>query len=183
MSAELEKGPMTRPPARRILGVTVLDALALVLGGALASVHVRGRFADEAGDGVGPVIALAFIGLSLTAAGPFLFWSRRLGRGPRPRHDSGLTLWAALGFPWCLGGAIEAIVPGGWAQGPVLVFGLVVASLFVVFQVWTTWVRVPGRQTGAPATEAVPWTDHLGTALAVAWPLQFSLVLVFSSQR
>jgi hypothetical protein len=162
--------------------VTVLDAIALVMGGAVASVHVRGRLITEATEGAGPLVALAFAGLSLTSAGPFLLGSRRLAGWPYPERGAGLWYWAALGLPWDVAGLVQAIGPGHWAQGPLLVIGLSAASLFSVVEVWSIWIKVPPREGLTGPRKNLPWTDRVGLVLAVAWPLQYALLLMFSAQ-
>src|SRR5207249_1319831 len=96
-----EDGGMVGRVERVADGFTLLDGAALVTGAAVASVHIREAIAD--GHLLGPGWALAwlsFAGIALTAAGPFVFLLRRLGRRPPGYPRIGDRLWALLGGPW-----------------------------------------------------------------------------------
>lgn len=173
-------------------GFTVLDGVALVLGAAVASVHLR-ALAVQRRDltGLGwALLWITFTGVAISAAGPFLFLQRRFIRRPRGYPRPGDWLWALLGVPWCLtvglrpsGAAAAAPAVGPPATTPMpysLVLGttLALASLVALGVVWNTWVLAPPRPAGS--REPTPWTDRVGLMLAVAWPLQcgFGLVML-----
>ncbi len=92
----------TMPGPPRGGGITMLDAAALVTGGAVASVHFR-EFEDE-------IAALTLLGwallvpafawLALTAAGPFVFLVRRFSRRPDGYPGPDDWIWLAFGLPW-----------------------------------------------------------------------------------
>ena len=61
-------------------GFSVLDGAALVMGSAIASVHILGvRRWDLSGAGWF-MVAITFTWVALTAAGPFIFLARRYAR-------------------------------------------------------------------------------------------------------
>lgn len=171
------------PGTHRPRGVTVIDAIALVMGGAVASVHVRGRLLEDASAGAGAFLALGFAGLSLTAAGPFLLASRALAGWPTPRGPAGTWCWAALGGPWVAGGIVQAIAPGHELRWVLLVAGMTPAVFFVVIHVWLHWVRTRTAEAAGARTRFAHWTDAVGLVLAVAWPLQLSLLLMFGASN
>ena len=69
-------------------GFSVLDGAALVVGAAIASVHVLGiRRVDLSGPGW-IMIALTFCWVAMTAAGPFFYLGRRfIRRLPKLSED------------------------------------------------------------------------------------------------
>ena len=166
-------------------GVTLLDVGAVVTGAGVAAVHIRE--AMPAGPLLGPDGALAwlaFAGIALTAAGPFVYSLRRLGRRPPGYPRSGDRLWALLGTPWVLTILIPSpprsdLAPrGADLYAFALTVGIGVSSLIALAVIWNTWVMVaPEVLARAGPT---PWTDRVGRVLAVAWPLQcgFGLVVI-----
>src|SRR4051794_13767557 len=92
------------PGPEPVGGVTVLDGGALVVGAAVASIHIRAALRDEDRlDGLGwALLWLTLAGVALTAAGPFVFLVRRYGRRPTGYPRTGDWLWLALGLPWIL---------------------------------------------------------------------------------
>jgi hypothetical protein len=166
-------------------GVTLLDGSAVVIGAAVASVHLREAIADDLPLGSGWALAwLTFAGIALTATGPFVFLVRRLGRRPPGYPRTGDRLWALLGAPWVL----TALLPSPPRSDPAprgadlyafaLTVGIGVTCLIALAVVWHTWVMVaPEVLARAGPT---PWTDRVGRVLAVAWPLQcgFGLVVI-----
>lgn len=167
-----------RIPSRR-RGLTVLDAAALVLGAAVASVHARPAFVEQA-NGVGWVAVLpAFLAMAVTSSGPFLGLSRRWAEGTAPAPADGIRYWSALGLPWIAAALVRAAAP--WARGVVqviLVSGLLVASAYVVVELWRTRIRLSDEQVPRTPVESGHWTGPFGTAMAVAWPLQFACDLM-----
>ena len=59
-------------------------------------------------------------------------------------------------------------------DGKVELLGVV--SLIALAVVWGTWVVVSPQQ--AAQTSSGPWTNRVGLALAVAWPIQCGIGLV-----
>lgn len=167
-------------------GFTVLDGAAMVLGAAVASVLMRGIVTQEALSIAGWVLAwLTFTGLTITASGVFLFAQRFLGHRPPGYPQSGDWLWLLLGLPWTLA-AVSSPVRLASTQhardvhATLLWAGIILASLAALVVVGREVVR-PAASTPGPVTE-VPggpsWTDRLGKALAIAWPLQWGFGLV-----
>lgn len=83
-------------------GFTVLDGAVLVIGSAVAAVHVR--VAARPADGLDPMgwalLWMILIGVALTATGPIVFVIRGIGRRSGGYPQTGDTLWAVLGLPW-----------------------------------------------------------------------------------
>jgi hypothetical protein len=167
-------------------GFTLLDGAALVIGAAVASVHMREvvtntkylRPLDWA------LIWLTFTGVALSAAGPFEYLARRYVRRPAGYPRIGDRLWVLLGSPWLLTALFRPATPAGatGARGlyDLYRFSLWLAigasSLISLAVVWRTWVVAPpghGLRDGPS-----PWTERVGLALAIAWPLQFGFGLV-----
>ena len=74
---------------------------ALVMGSAIASIHILGvRRWDLSGAGWF-MVAITFTWVAMTAAGPFIFLARRFAHGVLPNYPQiGDRLWAILGIPW-----------------------------------------------------------------------------------
>jgi hypothetical protein len=164
-------------------GFSVLDGASIVTGAAVASIHIRGVIR---GDLAAPGWALiwgTFAGVSLTAAGPFLFLARRFLRRLPDYPGVGDALWALLGLPWLLAALIRSASPppvAGAHRDPLfaggLGVGLFVASLIALSVIWSRWVMVPPGEASRVASGA--WTNRVGLVLAVAWPIQCGLGLV-----
>lgn len=168
---------------------TVLDGAALVIGAAVAAVHVR-ELAGRTLTGLGwSLFWLTFAGVGLSAAGPIVLLFRRF-RGRRPGYPGvGDRLWALMGAPWLLTALLRppAAVAGArtvLSRGlsEVYTFGLwagvAVASVLALIVVGNTWVAVPSRSPRND--EPTPWTAKVGLVLAIGWPVQcgFGLVVV-----
>jgi hypothetical protein len=170
---------------------TVLDGVALVMGAAVASVHLRDLVnQDRHLTGLGwALVWITFSGVALSAAGPFLFLARRFGRRPDGYPREGDWLWFLLGVPWALTALLRPRPSGGVLPDPragpdvrlelysaSLWIGLGVASLVALAVVWKEWVMTPPKPPDArPPTH---WTDRVGLGLAIAWPLQWGFGLV-----
>lgn len=165
--------------ASTIGGFNVLDGAALVLGAAVASVHLRVPYEMVRGaDSI--IVWLVFAGVAATAAGPFVFLSRRFIRRPANYPQIPDRLWSLLGLPWI------ATAPFRGSPSPsdatrhsiysvtlCILMGAAIACVLAV--IWKTWVRA------APAADdaaARPWAERVGMAIAVCWPIQCGLVLV-----
>lgn len=165
-------------------GLTLLDGAALVTGAAVASVHIKGAVPTGALAGPGWVLVwTTFTGIALTAAGPFVFLVRRFLRRPPGYPRVGDVLWTLLGLPWLLTAVLQTSGTGGARErGPLYVGGLSLgvglASMLALAVVWKTWVMVPPERIAkAPPS---PWTNRVGLALSVLWPLQcgFGLIVI-----
>jgi hypothetical protein len=162
-------------------GLSVLDAAAFVTGAAVASVHIRGAI-REGLSGPGWVLVWGtFTLIALTAAGPFVFLVRRYVRRLAGYPGVGDRLWAWLGLPWIVTAVLQSAAPGGVPQrndlaALVLGAGIGVVSLIALATLWGTWITVAPEQ--AERVAAGPWTNRLGIALAVAWPVQCGLAMV-----
>lgn len=165
-------------------GFSILDGGALVIGSAIASVHILGvRRWDPSGSGW-LMAAITFSWIALTAAGPFIFLERRYARHLAEYPRIGDRLWALLGIPWILTALVESAAPSSEPRhNPWFVMtlstGLAIACLIAVAVVWGTWVIVPPEQ--AARVEAAPWTNRVGLILAIAWPIQCGLGMVVLS--
>lgn len=167
-----------------VTGFRVLDGVALVMGAAVGSVHIRSVIRDNL-NGFGWVLVwLTFSWVALTATGPFLFLARRFGQQVAGYPRVGDGLWALLGFPWLVTAILRSTAYG---RGPEhhdffaagLSVGLAMASLIALGVVWATWVIVPPEQ--AAQTASAPWTNRIGLALAIAWPVQCGIGLIVIS--
>jgi hypothetical protein len=161
-------------------GFTVLDGAALVIGAAVASVHIRGAVPAESLGGVGwALLWITLSGVAVTAAGPFVFLARRYWRRPADYPRLGDWLWLLLGLPWL---ATAALRTGSPRAGPSTLYvgalglGTLVASIAALVAVWKTWVMVPPDDD--PDGPRPHWTERLGLVLAVAWPLQCGFAMV-----
>jgi hypothetical protein len=168
-------------------GVTMLDAAALVTGGAVASVHFR-EFEDEIGGLTllgWALLVPSFAWLALTAAGPFVFLVRRFSRRPEGYPSPDDWVWLALGLPWVVAGLVRS-ASGGLPEGANslyatgLLLGLVMASVPAVARLWRLLPRIDPISSGPAPTvrPAGSWTARLGRAVAIAWPLQLGLGLL-----
>jgi len=164
-------------------GFTLLDGIALVMGAAVASAQMR----DAIPRGLTPLgwglVWPTFVGVAVTAAGPFVLLERRFGRRPAGYPKLGDRLWAVLGTPWVLTALIRPVSSAAAESDAASVYhvglwtGVAIASCVSIVDVWRAWARIPsGRELGEPARRR--WTEHVGLLLAIAWPLQSGFVLV-----
>lgn len=182
-------GDATGPTPGRAGGITMLDAAALVTGGAVASVHFR-DFEEEI-SGLSflgwALLVPAFAWLALTAAGPFVFLVRRFSRRPDDYPSPDDCLWLAFGLPW----AVAALVrsgSGGLPEGANSVYGaglflgLAGATAPALVRLWRSLPQIDPLAAGppppAPPRPPRSWTARIGRAVSVAWPLQFGLGLI-----
>jgi hypothetical protein len=158
----------------------MLDAAALVTGGAVASVHFR-EFGEEI-EALTPLgfgfLIVAFGWLALTAAGPFVFLVRRYGRRISGYPGPSDLLWLAFGLPWTLAALYKSGAGslGGRTAvvyGNVLFIGLALASCLAMLRLRKVW-----RSLDAPGKPRRTWTEWIGSAVAVSWPLQLGLGFV-----
>lgn len=174
-------------------GFSVLDGGALVVGSTLASIHLRHLVEERSLSAFGwGLVWVTFTGIALTATGPFLLLVRRYLRRIPGYPRVGDWLWALLGAPWLISAMLRgtyAAQRGGGLVSPLdsrvegiymlaLWSSQALACLIVLIVVWKTWVLASPAEL--KARDPVLWTDRVGLALAVAWPLQcgFSLVAV-----
>jgi hypothetical protein len=166
-------------------GFTLLDGASLVIGAAVASVHMRGRVTDTLAPFGWGLVWLTFTGVALSAAGPFVFLARRYGRRPVGYPRIGDWLWTLLGTPW-VGTALLRPLSATAAErdyattyGFVLSLSLFGASMMAMIIVWKNWVVAP---PGHGLRERPwSWTERIGLGLAIAWPVQCGLGLVVSN--
>jgi hypothetical protein len=166
-------------PSRPRSGFQLRDGAALVLGAAIASVHLRGTVREAAG--AGWVLAwIAFAGVALTAAGPFELLVDRMAKRSRVRYF-GETLWCVLGLPWIATTILSPLSASPSERVPdlyslCLTIGVAVVSLLVMCELWKRWIRPPlADDSDEPSA---PWTHRVGLALSVCWPLQSGFVLI-----
>jgi hypothetical protein len=162
-------------------GFTVLDGATLVMGSAIASVHIL-RIIRNGLTGVGMImVSITFSWVAVTAAGPFILLARRYARRLTDSPKTGDWLWALLGLPWLITALLQSAMPGeDPRQSPLLAgilsVGLGLACVIALFVVWGAWVVVPPEK--AAHLEAAPWTNRVGLILAIAWPIQCGLGMV-----
>ncbi len=168
-------------------GFTVLDGAALVMGAAVAAIHVKGAVPDDGGPAAWAWISCLYSWVMLTATGPFLFLARRFGRRPGGYPRLGDRLWALAGTPWCVaalvraGGGDAGETPGHLDTAYVgcLGIGLTLAMAWIVPRLALRYLLTP--PSCSLNVEPVPWTDRLGLALTIAWPIQCGVGLVVIS--
>lgn len=177
-----EGAHMSRRDAER--GWTLLDGVSLVLGSAIASIHVLRVPRDPLAAPGWVMVWLAFALVAVTAAGPFVFLARRFA-GRRPGYPRiGDQLWGILGIPWLATALLKSATPTtDPRQSPLFVSTLTVgvglACLVSVVVVWGTWVAVSPER--AAQVEAGPWTSRVGLVLSIAWPIQCGLAMIVLS--
>jgi hypothetical protein len=164
--------------------INVLDGVALVMGSAIASVHILRVMRSGLSVGGWVMICLTFTWVSLTSAGPFIFLARRYSRRLSGYPKIGDWLWAVLGLPWLLTAIIQSALPGeDPRQNPLfslsLTTSLAIACMICLAVVWGTWVMVPPEK--AAVMESSPWTSRVGLILSIAWPIQCGLGMVVLS--
>ena len=168
-------------------GFTLPDGAAAVTGAAVASVHLKLAVHEPAGllewSGVGALFAW----LSLVSAGPFVFLVRRFGTRPPGYPRVGDRLWALAGVPWIVAALIRtgdagsdspAIRPDPAYVGALTIGLALMAMITVPVLAARFLVTDPGTRPPAGPT---PWTNRLGLALAVAWPIQCAVGLIVMS--
>jgi hypothetical protein len=165
-------------------GFSVLDLGALVMGAAIASVHVLRVMREDLTLGAWVMIGLVFAGVTATSAGPFIFLGRRFVRQQVGYPRVGDRLWALFGIPWLATAIIKSATPGSAARheplfSTTLSIGLGIVCMIALAVVWSTWVMVPPDQ--AARIESGPWTNRVGLIVAIAWPLQCGLGMVVLS--
>ena len=164
---------------------TMLDGCSMVLGAAIAAVHVRLSRA-EPHSVAGWVLVLGLLALiSLTASGPFLYLSRRfLTRRISGYPQVGDRLWVLWGAPWVASALVEAVLPSkGINPGrpdPVYVgslgLGLFLATMIAVpiFGSLYLW----GDPGATRRAAGIAWSQTIGLALTATWPIQCGVGLV-----
>ncbi len=165
-------------------GFSVLDLAALVMGSAIASIHVLRIMRDDLPASGWIMICLVFGGVMLTAAGPFVFLARRFARRVPGYPRIGDRLWALLGIPWLAAAVLKSATPGTEPRyeplfATTLSLGLAIVCMTALAVVWSTWVTVPPEQ--AARLETGPWTNRVGLIVAIAWPLQCGLGMIVLS--
>ncbi len=166
----------------------LLDIGAIVTGAAIASVHVRLALPDPHGLPAWSWGLVLLLWLTLAAAGPFLYLTRRLANVPLssgyPRV--GDHLWVIWGCPWVVSAVIEA-VPHSHAAATgrldiayvaSLGVGLVLATMVAVPILAARWLWGGPIQTRTDANERANWTQWVGLGLTITWPLQCGVGLV-----
>ena len=168
-------------------GFTVPDGAALVTGAAVASVHLKLAVPEPSGLVGWFWGGVLFSWLSLIAAGPFVYLVRRFGTRPPGYPRVGDRLWALAGFPWI----VAALMKTG-ESGPDLASGRLdpaYVGCLTIGLTLMTMVTVPVLAAkflltvpGPPKpVEPTPWTNRLGLAVAVAWPIQCGVGLILMS--
>src|SRR5262245_43758401 len=92
-------------------GFSVLDGAALVTGAAIASIHIRSVIRDDLAAPGWALIWGTFLWVAITAAGPFLYLSRRFLRRLPDYPKVGDALWGVLGLPWLLTAVVRSATP------------------------------------------------------------------------
>ncbi len=167
-----------------VTGFTLLDCVALVLGSAVASIHVLRVARDPLAAPGWVFVWLAFGLVALTAAGPFVYLARRFARRVPGYPLIGDWLWAILGSPWLGTALLKSAMPSSDArQSPLFIttlsLGVGLVCFVSVLVVWGTWVAVSPER--AAQVEAGPWTSRVGLVLSIAWPIQCGLAMIVLS--
>jgi hypothetical protein len=154
------------------------------MGSAIASIHVLRVIREDMSVGGWIMISLVFAGVTLTAAGPFVFVARRYVRRQPDYPKTGDRLWALLGLPWLASAILKSATPGTEPRyepffATTLSVGLGIVCMTALAVVWNTWVVVPPEQ--AARTETGPWTNRVGLIVAIAWPIQCGLGMIVLS--
>jgi hypothetical protein len=162
-------------------GLSVLDVAALVMGSAIASVHILCVMRDDLSGAGWLMMGVTFTWVAITAAGPFIFLARRYVRRLSNYPKIGDSLWALLGIPWLASAVIQSAAPGSDSRPNTLFtmtlsIGLAIVCLIALAVVWSTWVMVSPAQ--AARIEAAPWTNRVGLILSIAWPIQCGMAMV-----
>jgi hypothetical protein len=165
-------------------GFSVLDGAALVMGSAIASIHIVGVWRDNLSGAGWVMIGLTFTWVAVTAAGPFIYLVRRFARRVPDYPKIGDRLWALLGLPWLVTALVQSAVAGNEPRhnplyATTLSVGLASVCLIAMGVVWGTWVIVPAQQ--AARVEAAPWTNRVGLVLSISWPIQCGLGMLVLS--
>jgi hypothetical protein len=165
-------------------GLSVLDGGALVMGSAIASVHILWAMRGDLSGAGWFMMAITFTWVAITAAGPFIFLARRYVRRLSNYPKIGDRLWALLGIPWLASAVLQSAAPGSESRpnslfAMTLSIGLGIACLIALAVVWSTWVMVSPAQ--AARIEAAPWTNRVGLILSIAWPIQWGMAMVVLS--
>ena len=159
----------------------LIDIGAIVTGASVAAVHVRRALPDPRGLPEWTWGAILLAWLTITAAGPFLYLTRRFRRDPaHPYPLLGDRLWGLWGCPWVLA-AVVGSGPHSPTGYPERVDPAYVGSLGIGLFLATT-IAVPilaGRYLWGPHC-VVPanQTQWVGLALTATWPLQCGVGLV-----
>ena len=170
-------------------GWSLLDGVTFVTGAAVASVHIRDRvdLLDEPTFFAWIVLGIAFLYVSITAAGPFVFLVRRFGREASGYPAQGDLAWLMLGLPWlCVALARSALGTTGPAEAlhrlsPYLFVGIGLSSVFAVVTVARRWLEIRPETEAGPSSKAqrrLATTEAVGLTLAATWPLQIALGLL-----
>jgi hypothetical protein len=162
-------------------GFSVLDGGALVMGSAIASVHILRIMTAELSPARLVVIAITFTWIAVTAAGSFFFLERRFARKIENYPRVGDSLWALLGIPWLSTAILQAASPSSDPRSSglftmTLSVGLAIVCMIALAVIWASWVMVSPEE--AARIEEPPWTNRLGFLLSIAWPIQCGLAMV-----
>jgi len=164
---------------------TMLDGFSMVLGAAIASVHLR-MAQLQPRSALGWVFLIALLGgLSLTATGPFLYLSRRfLARPSLGYPQFGDRLWTLWGCPWIISALVTAVFPSEPHSGrvdPVYVgtlgLGLFLASSVAIPILAARYIWADFGLTRRPPGMRWSWSDRVGRALTATWPIQVGVGL------
>src|SRR6478735_919816 len=91
--------------------INVLDGVSLVMGSAIASVHILRVIRSEFSGASWVMVWITFALVAVTATGPFIFLARRFTRRLPGYPKIGDRLWALLGLPWLVTAILQSAVP------------------------------------------------------------------------
>ncbi len=166
-------------------GFTMLDGAALVLGAAVSSVHLRPFTSRGLFDGALGLFWPTFVGVALTACGPFVLLERWFWRRSPDYPGLGDILWAVLGLPWVLTSVLRASAGSLGPRmldlyRPSLVFLIGLSCMVTMAAVTHRWILKPPSPSETLAPSG-PWTTRVGLAVSFTWPLQCGFGMIVTS--
>jgi len=156
-------------------GITVTDAIALVIGYSVAGyVFHRTIFTVHEAGAIGLTImaVLSFAWLGIACSGPFVLGLRRLQHGRRAKLTPGEAIWVLQGMLWIAVGIarrlrIFDIVTMTNTASYIAATAAAAAPLLCILLWWFERHRAP--------RDGANWCHRAGILCAAAWPIAWTL--------